>query len=245
MTDYSRQYDFSVKDALTTGDPAKVISGAEVDAEFDALVTSSATKIDKPAAPNEQDLLQFISGAWDATAITDIFAGWSVIHDEDLAGESSVIMTGLVPDTFYIVLMTNFRPDNNTTRYYMRVTAAGVPLTLSDDYVAQKIWYNDQSTGDGFALGDSGTDSAINFPVRTVSGGVTAPAQLHAVWWVTGLGDDINTNIKGLINNPYREELVLRMGDVFRATVHDGIEVGIQTGVFETGRCVILGISLV
>lgn len=46
MSDYARQHDFSVKDALSTGDPDKVIKGSEVDAEFDALVTSVGTKLD-------------------------------------------------------------------------------------------------------------------------------------------------------------------------------------------------------
>lgn len=50
MSDYARQHDFSVKDALTTGDPDKVIKGSEVDAEFDALVTAVASKTDDNAA---------------------------------------------------------------------------------------------------------------------------------------------------------------------------------------------------
>lgn len=51
MTDYTRQHDFSAKDALTTGDPNKLIKGSEVDDEFDALVTSVASKADISAVP--------------------------------------------------------------------------------------------------------------------------------------------------------------------------------------------------
>ncbi len=46
MSDYTRQKDFSAKDALTTGDPDKIIKGADVDEEFDAIVTAIATKQD-------------------------------------------------------------------------------------------------------------------------------------------------------------------------------------------------------
>lgn len=46
MTDYSRQHDFSVKDALLADNPLKVISGEEVDDEFDAIATHVATKAD-------------------------------------------------------------------------------------------------------------------------------------------------------------------------------------------------------
>ena len=47
MANYTRQHDFSVKDALTTGDPDKVIKGSEVDEELDAVVTMSGTKVDQ------------------------------------------------------------------------------------------------------------------------------------------------------------------------------------------------------
>jgi len=44
MGDYARQHDFSAKDALSTGDAAKLIKGSEVDEELDAIVTAVATK---------------------------------------------------------------------------------------------------------------------------------------------------------------------------------------------------------
>jgi microcystin-dependent protein len=68
MSDYARVHNFSVKDGLSTGNPLKVIKGSEVDAEFDALVTHVATKIDEPAAPSEGDLLVYTSGVWTATS---------------------------------------------------------------------------------------------------------------------------------------------------------------------------------
>jgi microcystin-dependent protein len=68
MTDYARIHDFTAKDALTTGDPLKVIKGSEVDAEFDALATHVATKVDEPASPSQDDVLVYDSGAWTASA---------------------------------------------------------------------------------------------------------------------------------------------------------------------------------
>jgi hypothetical protein len=46
MSDYAVTTDFSVKDGLTTGDPEKIILGADFDVEFDAIVTAIATKYD-------------------------------------------------------------------------------------------------------------------------------------------------------------------------------------------------------
>lgn len=66
MSDYARVHDFSVKDGLSTGDPLKVIKGSEVDAELDAVVTMSATKVDEPASPTEGDVIQYVGGFWTA-----------------------------------------------------------------------------------------------------------------------------------------------------------------------------------
>lgn len=46
MSDYSITTDFSVKDGLTTGDPDKIILGADFDTEFTAISTAVATKYD-------------------------------------------------------------------------------------------------------------------------------------------------------------------------------------------------------
>ena len=66
MSNYTRQQNFTAKDALLTGNPAKVIKGSEVDSEFDELVTVSATKIDKPASPSAGDVLEYNGSGWDA-----------------------------------------------------------------------------------------------------------------------------------------------------------------------------------
>ena len=63
MSDYARQHDFSAKDALSSGDAAKLIKGSEVDAEFDAIVTAVATKHD--------GTLAVANGGTGATSLTD------------------------------------------------------------------------------------------------------------------------------------------------------------------------------
>lgn len=46
MSDYSVTTDFSAKDALSTGDPEKLILGSDFDTEFDNIATAVATKYD-------------------------------------------------------------------------------------------------------------------------------------------------------------------------------------------------------
>lgn len=47
MSDYTKTVDFAAKDALTTGDPLKVVKGTEINTEFVNIQTAIATKADK------------------------------------------------------------------------------------------------------------------------------------------------------------------------------------------------------
>lgn len=49
MSDYTKIVDYAAKDALLTGNPSKIIKGTELGAEFDAIATAVATKIDDDA----------------------------------------------------------------------------------------------------------------------------------------------------------------------------------------------------
>lgn len=74
MSDYSRQVDFSAKDALSPGDPAKLIKGTDVDSEFDAILTAVNSKYDSndiasiAEAQDESDNTKLITpsrlGSW-------------------------------------------------------------------------------------------------------------------------------------------------------------------------------------
>ena len=44
MSDYIKATNFAAKDALVSGNPAKVVKGTELNAEFDNIATSIATK---------------------------------------------------------------------------------------------------------------------------------------------------------------------------------------------------------
>ena len=46
MASYVKSTDFASKDALLSGDPAKIIKGTEIDSEFNAIATAVSTKAD-------------------------------------------------------------------------------------------------------------------------------------------------------------------------------------------------------
>lgn len=46
MSNYSKTTNFAVKDTLQSGNPAKIIKGSEINAEFDNIQVAVATKSD-------------------------------------------------------------------------------------------------------------------------------------------------------------------------------------------------------
>jgi len=56
MSNYNKATNFAVKDTLTSGDPDKVVSGAEIDNEFNALASAVTSKTDKVAAATTDNL---------------------------------------------------------------------------------------------------------------------------------------------------------------------------------------------
>jgi hypothetical protein len=44
MSNYVKTTNFTVKDTLTTGDPAKVVRGSEIDTEFTNIATAVSSK---------------------------------------------------------------------------------------------------------------------------------------------------------------------------------------------------------
>ena len=61
MADYNKSTNFAVKDTLVSGDPNKIVSGAEVDNEFNNISAMSTTKADKAPAPTENNVAALTS----------------------------------------------------------------------------------------------------------------------------------------------------------------------------------------
>jgi len=57
MANYNKSVNFAVKDTLQTGDPDKIVSGAEIDTEFNNISSSSTSKVDKVSSEQAVTLL--------------------------------------------------------------------------------------------------------------------------------------------------------------------------------------------
>lgn len=137
MSDYVRQKDFSVKDALGTGDPDKVIKGSDVDAELDAVVTAVASKADRLSGHTTDNVVSLTStgGLKDSNiAETDVatLSGAQTVtgaktHSGNLALSGSATLTLAADPTADLEAATKQYVDNAVPSYYRAEysTAAG------------------------------------------------------------------------------------------------------------------------
>jgi len=82
MSNYNKATNFAVKDTLTSGDPDKVVSGAEIDNEFNSIASAVTSKADKVAAATTDNL-----AALDANGN---------LKDSGVAGEATVPAGGII-----------------------------------------------------------------------------------------------------------------------------------------------------
>jgi microcystin-dependent protein len=114
MSNYTKATNFAAKDSLSTGNPAKVIKGTEIDAEYTAIASAISSKADSnsptftgtPAAPTASSgtsTTQIATTAFVATAVTAaIPSGGIIIWSGSVAS---------VPSGWYLCNGSNGTPD--------------------------------------------------------------------------------------------------------------------------------------
>lgn len=113
MSDYVKATNFYSKDALLTGDPDKIIKGAEIDDEFNAIATAIATKANLnspnftgtptvPTAPSTTNTTQAASTAFVFSAISAALTGVIVMWSGSVAS---------IPAGWVLCDGTNSTPD--------------------------------------------------------------------------------------------------------------------------------------
>lgn len=91
MSNYVKSTDFASKDALTSGDPLKIIKGTEINTEFNAIQTAVATKADlaSPAFTGNPTATTQATGNSSTRLATTAF-----VNNQIAANASSVAITG-------------------------------------------------------------------------------------------------------------------------------------------------------
>lgn len=90
MSDYSKNTNFTAKDTLATGNPSKKILGSELDAEFDEIAASVATKLDDP------------SGTLSTLAVDDTF----LVGDTSTSTNKTITVQQLLDQKTYVPTAT-------------------------------------------------------------------------------------------------------------------------------------------
>ncbi len=111
MSDYTKTTNFTAKDALTTGDPAKKIKGVDHDTEFDAIQTAIATKLDQyssatalTALDDGADVLSVYddgAGAYKKITVANARAGLK--FDNLVSAGMTATQTGVTDNTWVTV----------------------------------------------------------------------------------------------------------------------------------------------
>ncbi len=85
MTNYTKTTDFAAKDALPSGNSAKIVKGSEIDTEFNNIATASATKANKNDAA--------LTGTTTFETISDGTIAITAFVDEDnMASNSATLL---------------------------------------------------------------------------------------------------------------------------------------------------------
>jgi hypothetical protein len=155
MTNYTKTTDFAAKDALPSGNSAKIVKGSEIDTEFNNIATSSATK----ANANDAAL----TGTTTFETISDGTIAITAFVDEDnMASDSATLV-----------------PTQQSVKAYVDSQVTAQDLDVTDGSTSIDIDLDSESLG---ILGGTGIDStasgtgvtlAIDSTVATLTGSQT------------------------------------------------------------------------
>ena len=161
MSNYTKATNFASKDSLSTGNPAKIIKGTEIDAEFTAIASAISSKADSnsptltgtplaPTAASGTNTTQIASTAFVAAAVAAAIPSGGIII---WSGSAAAIPTGWV-----LCNGSNSTPD------------------LRDRFVV--------GAGSTYAVNATGGNANATLPshTHTATSTVTDPGHLHGLW---------------------------------------------------------------
>jgi hypothetical protein len=161
MSNYVKATNFAVKDGLSTGNPAKIIKGTEIDTEYNAIASAISSKADTnsptftgtpvgPTASSGTNTTQLATTAFVTTAITNASLPSGMI----VLWSGSV---GSIPSGWVLCNGSNSTPD------------------LRDKFVV--------GAGSTYAVGGTGgsANAVVVSHTHTATSTVTDPGHVHSI----------------------------------------------------------------
>jgi len=168
MSDYTKSTNFATKDNLTSGNPAKIVKGTEIDTEFNNIATAIATKQDY-----DSDLAAFAaktapSGDVVGTTDTQSLTNKTLTNPTVTNYVESVVAIGTVTSSSTISLtsgtvQTATLTASTACTFTMPTATAGKSFVLLLKQAA--------STGNGTATFTGVKWSSVGTPVVTATAG--------------------------------------------------------------------------
>jgi microcystin-dependent protein len=188
MTDYTKTTDFASKDALSTGNPAKIVKGTEIDDELVAISGAVASKADKasptftgtPAAPTASSgtsTTQIATTAFATGAASLVMPSGAMLQWPTATAPSGFLLcTGAaVSRTIYAALFavigTTFGAGDGTTTFNLPDFDNRFPVGAGDLYTVAA------TGGSKDAVVVSHTHGSGNTGSTTITGSFNTAAQ--------------------------------------------------------------------
>jgi len=168
MSDYTKSTNFATKDNLTSGNPAKIVKGTEIDTEFNNIATAIATKQDYDADLAAFALKTAPTGDVVGTTDTQGLTNKTLTNPTVTNYVESVVAIGTVTSAHTLVLtsgtvQTATLTASTACTFTMPTATAGKSFILLLKQAA--------STGNGTATFTGVKYSSVGTPVVTATAG--------------------------------------------------------------------------
>ena len=198
MSDYSKTTDFTSKDTLPSGNPAKTIKGSDFDLEFSAVQAASEDKTDFIAAATDNNLLSMTATGYlkDSTIATD---GAGTIT-ADLIGDVTGALTGNADTATNATTAANLSGSNLTGDVSNTANAMSVDSVQAD--AVDTAGVQDNAITDSKLASPSTGSTVIKRVIGTTptSGTSTSYPTWNATYTTTGLVVIGTALVSGVIN---------------------------------------------
>lgn len=180
---YTKTTDFAAKDALSSGDPAKLIKGTEIGAEFDAIQTDSVGNLKKDGSVNPTATLPMATyrhtGVGNATARTDYASAaqvqdGSIIYLTSVSGTNTITATAPLSMAAYAAgQLFNFKAaGGNTGAVTININSLGAKSIKK--FTSVDLASGDIATGSIVTIVYDGTNfQIVNYPTTSQIVGIT------------------------------------------------------------------------